>query len=504
MFAASDVSGLLAAGQSVSVEGAGTYTVSSVSSSTVVLATATQFAGTSNVVGAAWALAGALSTVVTAETTVPTLPAAAPVASVLATTGGAALVSLSPPLDTGGVPVLGYRLLQFEGFDDQGDTSAEAAGELELVTSVGTFLGVNVEAWVTALNPEQTYALVVVAENVMSECTAQDQAPLSEIAVAVTTAATPPTEPLTLTIVAATGGSLSLSWSPPLDAGGLPLEEYEVWLDSAPPAVEEGVSEGSGSGVGGMLVAPESGERTWQLAWEGLNAEHTIYGLTASPSLAELNEIEVKVTSSNAVGVSPAGLALRHQMPTASPPASPTDTALCGSDDCPQYLNWVGTDGSGATGGALAVQWTAPLDEGGAPLTEYRVSASRVSDGAVAASGVVSHSENTHVLYGLTANTEYDVRVSAVNDASGEGLPSEATRLTTLDVSAPSPPLAPTLVQATGGVLRVAWSPPADSGGSPVSHYVLTLDGATALEVSPRPRPLSYPLSHLTDSHRLC
>ena len=86
-------------------------------------------------------------------------------------------------------------------------------------------------------------------------------------------------------------------------------------------------------------------------------------------------------------------------------------------------------------------------------------------------------SASTHILGGRTLGTPITVRVAARNEV-GQG--EYSNQVTVAPVSAPSSPLSLTAVPAASGQVQLAWSPPASSGGTVVTDYVIErADGAS-------------------------
>ena len=138
----------------------------------------------------------------------------------------------------------------------------------------------------------------------------------------------------------------------------------------------------------------------------------------------------------------------------------------------------------------INLSWSAPSDNGGAPITAYDLR--HIETGAAdksdtnwtvkedvwtTGSGLLQYS-----LTGLAGSTQYDVQVRAVN-AAGE---SEWSATVTETTAPPVAPEAPTGLTArvVSGEARVdlSWTAPANTGGAPITGYKIEAsdDGSTS------------------------
>jgi hypothetical protein len=128
--------------------------------------------------------------------------------------------------------------------------------------------------------------------------------------------------------------------------------------------------------------------------------------------------------------------------------------------------------------GQATVNWTAPVNNGGASITSYRITP---YIGATAQTPVtVSASASSKTITGLTADSAYTFKVAAINSV-GTGPDSAASNSVT--PTAATAPEAPTGISASAGVAQaiVNWTAPASDGGSPITSYRITpYVGATA------------------------
>ena len=122
------------------------------------------------------------------------------------------------------------------------------------------------------------------------------------------------------------------------------------------------------------------------------------------------------------------------------------------------------TASSGADGDAT-VWWSAPLSDGGAPISAYTVTSS--PDGAICTTeGVL-----TCTVTGLTVGAEHTFQVTATN-AMGTGRASAPS----LPVAPATTPGAPFDVVGIAGdaEVAVAWTAPVSDGGAPIVAYTVT------------------------------
>ena len=224
-----------------------------------------------------------------------------------------------------------------------------------------------------------------------------------------------PGAPASLT---ATAGDeeVELAWSAPADDGGAPVTGYE-YRYAAGDAVP--------------------GDTPWQSA--GLNLEWTVTGLTNGQQYA----FEVRALSR--VGEGEVRGALAIPVGRLGVPASLTATA--GDEE-------------------VELVWSAPADDGGAPVTgyEYRYAAGDAVPRDTPWQSAGLNFERT--VTGLTNGQRYAFEVRARNRV-GEG---EARGALATPVGRPGV-LASLTATAGDGEVALVWSAPADDGGAPVTGY---------------------------------
>ena len=158
-------------------------------------------------------------------------------------------------------------------------------------------------------------------------------------------------------------------------------------------------------------------------------------------------EYSVSVTATNGVGTGPASPALRRTTPVLVPGPPRTPLAQTAS-------------------GSIEVSWVAPDFDGGTAITGYTATASPggaqcTTDGAT-----------TCTISGLAHNTEYEVTVTAMNEA-GTGRASVPAAARTPNITVPGAPQPPVLTSLPGRI-EVGWAAPESDGGTAVTGYIAT------------------------------
>jgi hypothetical protein len=121
----------------------------------------------------------------------------------------------------------------------------------------------------------------------------------------------------------------------------------------------------------------------------------------------------------------------------------------------------------------ISLSWTAPASNGGSAITDYIVEYKLTSEPTTWTTFADGTSTGTTAtVTSLTNDLSYDFRVSAVN-AFGTSVSSSTATKTP---GAPTAPDAPTIGTATPGNAEayVAFSAPADNGGSAITSYTVT------------------------------
>lgn len=258
-----------------------------------------------------------------------------------------------------------------------------------------------------------TYYYQVSAEN------AQGEGSLSNEASA--TPAGTPGAPQGLTATAG-DGTVTLAWSAPGSDGGSPIDEYRIY---------RGTSPGTGS-----QIATVAGDAL----------TYTDTGLSNGV------QYYYRVTAVNGIGEGP----FSNEV-SATPLAPPTPPGA------PQNLRATAGDAT------VTLEWSAPTNSGGSPISRYNVYQGTTSGGETFRSWVAGD-VLTFTDTGLANGKEYFYKVTAVNDA-GEGPVSNEASAT--PQSTDTVPGAPQDLSATpgDGTVTLIWNAPASDGGSPITNY---------------------------------
>jgi len=132
--------------------------------------------------------------------------------------------------------------------------------------------------------------------------------------------------------------------------------------------------------------------------------------------------------------------------------------------------------------GQATINWQPPATESGSAITGYQVSRDGTNWTSVAAS------LRTYTFTGLTNGTAVTLRVRAVN-AVGNGAIASAQAVTPRTV-----PGVPTSVTATAGNAQatINWLPPASNGGSAITGYEVSHNGATWISAASAARTYTF------------
>ena len=226
-------------------------------------------------------------------------------------------------------------------------------------------------------------------------------------------------------------GSVTLRWQAPSSNGGSPITHYVVRYEA--PGAEVG-DPPEDSGVvttnGPLLTQTVSG------LIRGRSYEFTVEAVNDAAGAGDLSETVTATPRSPRPGPGPA--------PAATVPGAPGALEATPGDR------------------QVELAWTAPDDDGGAPVTGYQV---QVDEGEWTDTG---NTETRYTVEDLDNGTSYTFRVRALNEA-GTGAESEAVTAT----PAATVPGAPGALEATPGDREVTlrWDAPEDDGGAAITAH---------------------------------
>ena len=264
---------------------------------------------------------------------------------------------------------------------------------------------------------------------------------------------------------------LTVAWSAPAEDGGRDITRYDLRYIRSD--------------------APNRADANWTVrdsVWSSGALRYPLSGLTNGV------EYDVQVRAENAVGEGP--WSLPHIDTPLTTPGAPSIESVTPGDQ------------------TLTVAWSAPGSDGGRDITGYdlRYIRSDAPDRADARwteqSSIWTSGALRYPLSGLTNGVDYDVQVRAVTalgggswSGAGAGKPLTTPSAPTIDLVTPG-----------DGTITVAWSAPADTGGSEVTGYDLRYISSDATNKDDAnwtvrdsvwtSGALRYPLSSLTNGIR--
>ena len=231
-----------------------------------------------------------------------------------------------------------------------------------------------------------------------------------------------PGKPAAPAVSAASATSLTVNWSAPSNAGPA-ITDYDVQYRAGNSG-----DWSDGGHVGTAVTATLTGlsqNTSYQVQVRASNDEGT----------GDWSEAGVGTTSANAA------------------PSAPTDLSAI-------------ADGSTQ----IDLSWNAPASDGGAAVTGYRIEVSE--NGGTTWTDLAADTGDTATTYthsGLDPGTMRHYQVSAINTA-GTGTASNVARATT-DAAPPEAPAGLSATASAPDQIDLAWSAPANDGGSAITGY---------------------------------
>ena len=238
-----------------------------------------------------------------------------------------------------------------------------------------------------------------------------------------TTGSDPPDPPTGLTATAAGRTQIDLSWKAPADDGGSAVTGYQIEVS------ENGTA--------------------WSDLEDDTESTSTTYSHTG---LDPVTTRHYRVSAINALGT-----------------GDPSNEASATTDaNVPGAPTGLTATEQGST--QIDLSWTLPTDDGGSPVTAYRIEFSE--DRNSGWQNLIANTGSTATTYshtGLTAGSELYYRVSAIN-SEGTGSASRVATATT-DATLPGAPTSLTATADGRTRINLIWNAPLSTGGAAISGY---------------------------------
>ena len=260
-------------------------------------------------------------------------------------------------------------------------------------------------------------------------------------------------EGLTVTVTAASGAGYTITADP---NPGVDTEPSAPGTPTATGGDEQATLVWSAAGDGGSPILNYDVEVENR---DGGGSTTTDVGVTLSTTATGLSNgtsYRARVRATNAIGDGPWSAWSAEFTPGTVPgtPGTPTLSAAAAS---------------------VNAAWTAPDDEGGAPITNYEL---QLEDQAAGVDTFIDAGAGLgEDIDGLVNGHSYRVRVraeSSLGSGAWSGWSAAAIPLAT-----PSAPQAPSVAVSAVGEAAASWTPPADNGGSAISGFELVLENTS-------------------------
>ncbi|KAL3673999.1 hypothetical protein V7S43_001684 [Phytophthora oleae] len=343
------------------------------------------------------------------------LPGPCPPPKVLNTTGASVALQLIPPLDDGGGRIQGYNV--YMATDDAG-------GFEEVASTIDTDMIDVVEISRLSksndnpLFPETKYIFKTVAINLADICISiSSSLQVANATEARTTVASLPGPPPSPCFLTATGGMVSMSLMKPANMQGTRCTGFSIM-----------VKDNTGKMIKNSIDV--SDDATYDAAHLRANTNYEISAAVITNMGTTSYSGSTAMSSTN--------------------PTSPTQP--------------VALTATNITGSSAVMEWALPLDNGGVNISGYTIIL--ISQDSQEERSAVS---SPWLLKDLTANTLYTIKVTATNVAKSKGPPSIGATFKTTSPTGPSEPSGISSGFASGGAIEVAWNPPENRGGEPLS-----------------------------------
>ena len=415
------------------------------------------------------------------------------------------MLAWEQPTDTGGVPILGYKV---QGSKDGGSVTTLQSGEGKDHDTTA-FLH-------DTLNAGETWEYTVFALNAAGEGDGEQ--------IRATTTTPEPSPPRNLTATAVGDSAIGLNWDPPADTGTSRVLHYRIeeskngkapWdsiagtdstttdykrggltagttrhyqvfaINATGPSGASNIDSSTTASVGQPpgpptnLTATANDTSSINLDWDApsKHGSSRITGYKIEEWISGTRWDSIAATDSTKTDYKRGGLTAettRHyrvfainsdSISEASNIDSATTRAVGRAPGPPTDLQ------ADADSNAIDLRWTAPTDTGTSNITGYKIEASKYD--TTSWNTIQSDTESRRTTYehsGLDPGDTYYYRVSAINGDNLASDPSNVANATT-ESERPGPPkeLDATAVDSTQ--IDLSWNPPDDDGGSPITGY---------------------------------
>ncbi len=350
-------------------------------------------------------------------------------------------------------------------FVDQGDVTLLTPKPLSLISAT-----VDIDEMISGTNPIITTSTTDMSDGPPYQMSLSDLSPGTSyyarimfqnavglgkstfpIPTSVITTYQPPGAPTRVTLDSSTRTSLTLSWQPPTQNGGVPISGYQLWI-----AVDDG------------------GEGVYRLVYDRPNdsmTRTTTLTTAADDGLATGRRVRVKTRAitfchphtPTTACYGPFSPVARYTVRDPVVPLHPSNLIRDAS---------TGVNPTLANEGVMVVRWSVPLDNGGDRVTGYQVMVDDVQSATVTTlSFTLSHCVDGKL---------YRIRVRSVNSI---GVSSLSPTLSIVMADRPSAPSAPVLTDLSPTTITLQWPPLSaiDSNSGPVVGYKIWMFPSTSV-----------------------
>jgi predicted phage tail protein len=232
----------------------------------------------------------------------------------------------------------------------------------------------------------------------------------------------PPNPPTGLTATSYSGTQINLSWNPPANNGGPPIIGYKI---------EYHIDSGNFTNL-----ISNTGSASTSYSHTGLSTGHTF---------------TYRVFAINSIGIG-----------GTSNEASTVPTKIITVPPSPTNLN-----AYPASKTSISLSWTAPQDNGGSAITGYKIEYKSGSGSYLVLIANTASTVTSYLHTGLTTDTTYTYRVSAINSIGIGDTSNEASAVPTKTYT----PTGVIAVAVSPTQIDLSWNPPSETFGQPIAGY---------------------------------